>query len=64
VIADGKSITTVGIYNRTLRAIFNDAIAEEVISRENYYPFGNRKYKIPASRNVKKALSGGIEENF
>jgi integrase/recombinase XerD len=53
----GNSITTVGIYLRTLRAIFNDAIAEEVISRENYYPFGNRKYKIPTSRNTKKALS-------
>lgn len=53
----GNSITTVGIYLRTLRAIFNDAIDDGVIAREYYYPFGKRKYQIPASRNIKKALT-------
>jgi integrase/recombinase XerD len=57
LIEQGRSITTVGIYARTLRAIFNDAIAKEAISKEYCYPFGKRKYRIPASRNIKKALS-------
>ncbi|MHA7056810.1 tyrosine-type recombinase/integrase [Aquimarina sp. M1] len=52
----GRSITTVGIYLRPLRAIFNKAIEEDEIERE-YYPFGKRKYQIPSSKKVKKALS-------
>jgi integrase/recombinase XerD len=52
----GKSLTTVGIYLRPLRAIYNQAIADGLITRE-YYPFGKRKYQIPSGRNVKKALS-------
>jgi integrase/recombinase XerD len=51
-----KSYTTVGIYLRSLRAIFNKAIAENEI-KIDVYPFGKRKYQIPASKNVKKALS-------
>ena len=52
----GRSKTTIGIYMRSLRTIYNRAIAEKVISRE-YYPFGKYGYKIPASRNTKKALN-------
>ena len=55
MIGNGKSITTVGIYIRSLRTIFNEAIAIGEIGRE-LYPFGKRKYQIPASRNIKKAL--------
>ena len=51
-----KSKTTIGIYLRNLRALFNKAIRENEISSE-YYPFGKHKYKIPKSRNIKKALS-------
>lgn len=50
-----RSISTVGIYLRPLRAIFNSAIDEGIVSRENY-PFGKRRYQIPAARNIKKAL--------
>jgi len=50
------SITTVGIYCRCLRAIFNEAIFRKIISRD-YYPFGKRNYQLPVSKNVKKALS-------
>lgn len=57
MLLKGKSRTTVGIYLRPLRAIMNQAIEDGVISRENYYPFSKRKYQIPSSRNVKKALS-------
>jgi len=51
-----KSRTTVGIYLRPLRAIFNTAISTKVISEESY-PFGKRKYTIPAPKSTKKALS-------
>ena len=51
-----RSVTTVGIYLRPLRAIFNNAIEEKTISLDQY-PFGKRKYKIPAPRGVKKALT-------
>lgn len=53
------SITTVGIYLRPLRSIFNDAIEMGLVPRENY-PFGEKKYQIPTGVNIKKALP--IEE--
>lgn len=59
MVTNGKSITTVGIYLRALRALFNDAIATGDIPSE-VYPFGKRKFQIPAGRNVKKAL--GIKD--
>jgi integrase len=36
--------------------VFNSAIADGLINRD-IYPFGLRKYKIPSSKNVKKALT-------
>ena len=56
MIKNGNSSTSVGIYLRCLRALFNEAIEEGVMKRD-LYPFGKRKYQIPASRNIKKALS-------
>jgi integrase len=56
VFEKGKSITSLGIYLRNLRAIFNRALAAELISQKSY-PFGKGKYIIPTGRNVKKALS-------
>lgn len=50
------SPSTVGIYLRCLRTIFNDAIESGNIKQEAY-PFGKRKYAIPNSRNIKKALT-------
>jgi integrase/recombinase XerD len=52
----GLSRTTIGIYLRPLRAIFNEAIEGGIIKREKCYPFGKRKYRIPTSKNTKKAL--------
>lgn len=49
-----KSITTIGIYLRPLRHIFNIAREDEDIP-EAVYPF--RKYKIPSSNKTKRALS-------
>lgn len=51
-----RSITTVGIYLRNLRAIFNIAIEEKELEKD-FYPFGKRKYQIPAKKNKKKALN-------
>jgi len=56
MVRKGNSLTTVGIYLRPLRALFNAAIASRAISIE-IYPFGTRKYVIPAPRSVKKALN-------
>lgn len=50
----GKSNTTISIYIRQLRAIINQAIDANVFPQEKY-PF--KKYEIPSSRNVKKALT-------
>lgn len=59
-----KSQTTVGIYLRALRTIFNEAVASNVIS-DNRYPFGRRKYIIPTGSNVKKAIDlNWISEMF
>ena len=52
----GKSLTTVGIYLRTLRTIFNDAIEDKTVSSD-IYPFGKRKYQLPSPKKVKKALT-------
>jgi integrase/recombinase XerD len=54
MIDSGKSKTTVGIYLRSLRTIFNRASIDRSL-----YPFGEgrNKYSIPTGRNVKKALT-------
>ena len=49
----GKSNTTISIYIRQLRAIINQAINANIFPQEKY-PF--KKYEIPSSQNVKKAL--------
>jgi integrase len=56
LLKEGKSISTVGIYLRPLRAVINKAIEEKDISKE-LYPFGKSLYMIPNARRVKKALS-------
>jgi len=51
------SKTTIGIYVRQLRTLFNEAIEQGLIRREKHYPFGRRKYVPPTGRNIKKALT-------
>lgn len=51
-----RSRTTVSIYLRALRTVFNTAIADKEIDAENY-PFGKRKYQVPSVKSVKKSLS-------
>lgn len=54
MLKNERSISTVGIYLRSLRAIFNQQNIDSSL-----YPFGNGKgkYTIPTSRNIKKALT-------
>ncbi len=54
----GRTLTTVGIHMRSLRAIYNIAI-DQGLARREQYPFGRRRYVIPASRNIKKSLTLG-----
>jgi integrase/recombinase XerD len=56
MLESGNSITTVGIYMRSLRTIINVGIQNGLFDKD-LYPFGKRKYQIPSGRNLKKALS-------
>jgi len=56
MLTNKKSPSTIGIYLRQLRSIYNEAISKNLISKESY-PFGKNKYVIPVSNNIKKALS-------
>jgi site-specific recombinase XerD len=56
MLSEGKSYTTIAIYTRTLRAVFNNAIEVDDISND-IYPFGKSKYKILRTKKVKKALN-------
>ena len=56
MLNNGRSKTTVGMYLRALRAVFNQ---QDIDSK--LYPFSrkanDKKYKIPKGRNIKKALT-------
>ena len=55
-----NSKSTIGMYLRNLRHVFNVAANElKIINKEKCYPFGVSKYRIPSSRNVKKAFDAG-----
>jgi len=56
MLDEGKSITTVGMYLRCVRSVFNKAINDGLIAKE-LYPFGRRKYEVPTGNNIKKALA-------
>lgn len=56
MLAKGNSLTTVGIYLRSLRTLCNLAVEKGILTQQAY-PFGKRRYQVPAGRNVKKALT-------
>jgi integrase len=56
MLANECSITTVGIYLRSLRTLFGIEILEGRLTKEAY-PFGKKRYEIPTGHNVKKALT-------
>lgn len=56
LINNGRSLTTVGIYLRALRVMFNKAMEENHITKD-IYPFGRGKYVIEAGSQTKRALT-------
>lgn len=50
------SDSSIGVYTRNLRTVYNKAISDKIVEN-NSYPFGKNKFSPPATRNVKKALS-------
>lgn len=54
MIENNKSKTTVGIYLRNVRTMFNASSIQNLV-----YPFGKKKgkYAIPTGHNIKKALT-------
>jgi site-specific recombinase XerD len=56
MVQNNRSLTTVSIYLRALRAVFNNAITDKIVDQA-YYPFGKKKYEVPSPKGVKKALS-------
>jgi len=50
----GRALTTIGIYLRNLRTLYNEAIRDSRIS-DSLYPF--KDYSIPTGENKKKALN-------
>ncbi|RHR64368.1 site-specific integrase [Alistipes sp. AF17-16] len=58
MLQQNRSTTTIAMYMRYLRAIVNEAIADEIMSADQY-PFGSarkRKYEIPETKKVNSAL--------
>ncbi|WP_114778749.1 site-specific integrase [Botryobacter ruber] len=55
MLSRGKTLTSISMYLRTLRTLFNDVIATGDLNKD-LYPFGKRKYQVPAGKSVKKAL--------
>ena len=54
LLTKGNSINSIGIYMRTLRAVFNKAIADDLV-KDELYPF--KKYKIKSGSAPKRALT-------
>ncbi len=56
MLRNKRSKTTVGIYLRNLKAIYNLNIRDKAIGAESK-PFGKGKYEIPNPANIKKSMS-------
>ncbi|KAA6310485.1 Tyrosine recombinase XerD, partial [termite gut metagenome] len=56
MLEEDKSYTTISMYIRSIRALFNEAKSAGII-KEAQYPFGKGKYEIPIGKGRKMALS-------
>ena len=56
MLTKDRSITTISMYIRCLRSLYNKAVDDGLIDRK-YYPFGRNKFQPKAPRNIKKALT-------
>lgn len=65
MIERGKSITTVGMYLRALRTVFNLARSKKrKIIPEDMYPFGRDGYQIPTSKKRKMSLTADTKDRL
>ena len=62
-LAKPATETTIGIYSRTLRVMFNEAISDKIIDLDSY-PFGTRGFTPPVGQNIKKALTDNQIESI
>jgi hypothetical protein len=56
LLEEKKSLASIGLYMRTLRAVMNDAISNNKLSLSQY-PFGRRKYVPPVAKSTKDVLT-------
>lgn len=56
MLGNKSSPTTIGIYLRNVRTLYNKAISEGIITIDKK-PFGRGQYTIPTGNNIKKALT-------
>jgi len=57
MIDNGKSLTSISMYLRCLRTVYNRAMKDGIVRDSSLYPFKTRGFVIPAGRNTKKALT-------
>lgn len=55
-VKEGKSLTTVSIYMKTLKSIMNQALRDGTVRRQTF-PFGQGRYMVPSGAGRKLALS-------
>lgn len=60
-IAKGNSTNTISVYLRTIRAIYNKAIKENIV-KQDYYPF--RNYSIKNVKTQKRAVKKEVIETI
>lgn len=63
LLNQGKSITTVGIHTRTLRAVLNVAKDNGAITPQDY-PFGRRKYIVPTGKNTRRRWTSSKSKKY
>jgi integrase len=56
MLNEGRSFTTISMYIRCIRALFNEGISMGTV-RQNLYPFGKKLYEIPKGKGRKMALN-------
>ncbi|KAA6344200.1 Tyrosine recombinase XerD [termite gut metagenome] len=56
MLEESKSYTTISMYIRSIRVLFNEAKSVGII-KDAQYPFGKGKYEIPIGKGRKMALS-------
>jgi integrase len=56
MLNEGRSFTTISMYIRCIRALFNEAMDAGTV-KENVYPFGKKLYEIPVGKGRKMALN-------